>query len=191
MEDSEEKKKMLRGDLYMGSDPQLAGEREAVRVILREFNTQISYADVEKRKEFGYKIFPNAGKNLHIEPPIFCDYGHNVLIGDDCFFNFNCVLLDTCLITIGNAVKFGPNVSIYTATHPFNAKVRRTGLESGEKISIGDDTWMGGNSTVLPGVTIGKRVIVGAGAVVTKDVPDDAVVAGNPAKIIRMTDNSE
>ena len=190
MEDSEEKK-MLRGELYMANDPQLLAGREALRVLTQEFNNHISYGDIEKRKELSYKIFPNSGKNLHIEPPIFSDYGYNTKIGDNCFFNFNCVLYDVCPITIGNAVKFGPNVSLHTATHPLNAKIRRTCLEYGKPIVIGDDSWMGGNCCVLPGVTIGKRVIVGAGAVVTKDVPDDAVVAGNPAKIIKMIDNSE
>ena len=191
MEDSEMKKKMLWGDLYLASDPQLTAEREAVRLLTEKFNSHVSYAETEKRKELSYKIFPNSGKNLHIEPPVFCDYGYNMKIGDDCFFNFNCVFLDICEIKIGNGVKFGPNVSLYGGTHPVNAKIRRTGLEYGKPIVIGDDSWMGGNCCVLPGVTIGKRVIVGAGAVVTKDVPDDAVVAGNPAKIIKMIDNSE
>ncbi|XP_075262260.1 putative acetyltransferase DDB_G0275913 [Convolutriloba macropyga] len=183
--------KMLRGELYLASDPQLTAEREAVRLLTGEFNSHVSYAETEKRKELSYKIFPNSGKNLHIEPPVFCDYGYNMKIGDNCFFNFNCVFLDVCPITIGNAVKFGPNVSLYAATHPLNAKVRASGLEYGEPIVIGDDAWIGGGCVILPGITIGKSAIVGAGSVVTKDVPDDAVVAGNAAEVIKMVDNSE
>ena len=113
---------------------------------------------------------------------------HNIIIGEKVFFNFNCVVLDVMQVKIGNRTIFGPNVQIYTATHPINYKERATGLELGKAISIGEDVWVGGSAVICPGVSIGDRTIIGAGSVVTKDIPSDIFAAGNPCKIIRKLD---
>jgi acetyltransferase-like isoleucine patch superfamily enzyme len=130
------------------------------------------------------KLFEN---EPWIEPPLAMDYGYNVKLGQNVFINFNSVFLDTCLITIGSRTMCGPNVSFYSATHPVDPAIRdgTRGPETGKEIHVGEDCWIGGNAILLPGVTIGRGSVVGAGSVVTKSVPDFTIVAGNPAKIIR------
>lgn len=125
-----------------------------------------------------------------IEPPLAMDYGYKVKLGQNVFINFNSVFLDTCLITIGSRTMCGPNVSFYSATHPVDPAVRAgtRGPEMGKEIHVGEDCWIGGNVVILPGVTIGRGCVVGAGSVVTKNVPDFTVVAGNPAKMIRKVE---
>nr|WP_282446830.1 sugar O-acetyltransferase [Aromatoleum aromaticum] len=120
-----------------------------------------------------------------VQPPFFCDYGTNIFLGVKVFFNFNCVVLDVAPVTIGSNVLFGPSVQICTATHPISAAERRTGLESAKPITIGSDVWVGGGAIICPGVNIGDRAVIGAGSVVTRDIPSDVVAAGNPARIIR------
>jgi maltose O-acetyltransferase len=131
-------------------------------------------------------LFPDSGKDLWLQPPFYCDYGYNIKLGDQVFFNFSCVLLDVAPIKIGDRTKIGPNVQIYTATHPINYKERASGLEYGKAISIGEDVWLGGSVVICPGVSIGERTIIGAGSVVTKDIPSDVFAAGNPCKVIRV-----
>ena len=121
---------------------------------------------------------------MYIEPPFFCDYGSNIHFGRECYLNHNCIFLDVCKITIGSNTFFGPNSQVYTATHPLDPIERRKG-EFGKPVKIGNDCWIGGSAVIPPGVTIGDGVTVGAGSVVTKDVEDYTVVAGNPAKIIK------
>ena len=116
---------------------------------------------------------------------LFLDYGTNIVLGTKVFFNFNCVVLDVMQVTIGSNVLFGPSVQIYTATHPISAVERRKWLESAKPITIGSDVWVGGGVIICPGVTIGDRAVIGAGSVVTRDIPSDVFAAGNPARVIR------
>lgn len=178
-----EKEKMLAGDLYDASDQRLTQERQRARALIRQMNGT-HYADKSAYKQILSSLLPNAAADTWIEPPFFCDYGYNLYTGEKVYFNFNCVLLDGMPIRIGSNVLFGPNVQLYTAAHPVDALARRKGLEFSKPISIGSDCWIGGSAIILPGVTIGDRCIVGAGAVVTRDVPADTIVAGNPARPI-------
>ncbi|WP_067144802.1 sugar O-acetyltransferase [Pseudotamlana agarivorans] len=183
-----EKDKMLAGHMYSPSDPELVKARHEVRLLFHKFNI-LSELDLEERQATLYKILPNAGENLFIEPPFHCDYGSNIKAGKNLFMNFNCCVLDVATVTIGDNCMFGPHVQIYTATHPLEFKARNSGKEYAKPITIGDNVWIGGNATICPGVTLGNNVVVGSGAVVTKSFPDDVVVAGNPAKIIKSIDN--
>ncbi len=124
-------------------------------------------------------------KDFWLQPPFYCDYGYNIKVGDKVFFNFNCVVLDVAEVIIGSRTLFGPNVQIYTATHPMNYKERASGLEFAKPIAIGEDVWIGGSAVICPGVSIGDRSVIGAGSVVTKDIPVDVFAAGNPSKVIR------
>ena len=138
------------------------------------------------------QIIGKHGKNLKIEPPFHCDYGSNIEVGENFFANFNLTILDVGRVKIGKNAQIAPNVSIYTAGHPVHPDSRNSGYEYGIDITIGDNVWIGGSSVINPGVTIGNNVVVAAGAVVTKDVPDNCVVAGVPAKVIRkLEDDTE
>lgn len=174
-----EKEKMLAGENYF-SDEELIRERTHAKTLLRELNQE--YVVTNEAKRILKKLIPNSGANLYIEPPFHCDYGYNIICGDNVYFNVNCVVLDVNKVTIGSNVFFAPGVQIYTATHPMDFLTRRK-VESGKPVSIGDDCWIGGGAIILPGVTIGNRCVIGAGSVVTKDIPDDSVAMGNPARI--------
>jgi len=177
-----EREKMVGGELYIASDPELTAAREHARELTRAFN---SVADEGERQRILAALFAGAGPRLWIEPPFFCDYGFNITLGENVFFNFNCVILDCAPVTIGSNVLFGPAVQIYTASHPMSAAERRASLEFARPITIGDDCWIGGGALILPGATIGARTVVGAGSVVTRDLPPDTFAAGNPARVIR------
>jgi maltose O-acetyltransferase len=179
-----EKEKMLGGELYNPLDPQLFTERQHVRLLFKAFNDTSDDQRAERLRLL-QEIIPMAGKGVWIEPPFYCDYGSNITIGDNVFFNFNCVILDIAPITIGSNVLFAPSVHIYAATHPLNAAQRRTGLEFGKPVTIGDDVWVGGGVIICPGVSIGDRSVIGAGSVVTKDIPAGVLAAGNPCRVIR------
>lgn len=179
-----EKQKMLSGELYNALDKELSEERLRARLLLKELN-DTREDEKEKRERVVRELLPNAGVNLWLQPPFFCDYGTNLIIGDNVFFNFNCVVLDVMKITIGSRTLFGPNVQIYTATHPMGAKERAAGLEFAKPVAIGEDVWVGGSTVICPGVTIGDRSVIGAGSVVTRDIPSDVFAAGNPCRIIR------
>jgi len=179
-----EKEKMLSGELYDALDEQLSFERTKARLLLNKLN-YASADDTETVHAILKELIPNAGMDLWIQPPFYCDYGYNIEVGDKVFFNFNCVVLDVMKVSIGSRTLFGPNVQIYTATHPINFRERATGLEYAKPIVIGEDVWVGGSAVVCPGVTIGSRTVIGAGSVVTKDIPEDVFAAGNPCKIIR------
>ena len=185
-----EKEKMLAGELYNAFDAQLSEERLNARLLISGFNLSPENQP-EERMAILKSLIPNAGARLYIQPPFFCDYGTNIHIGDSVFFNFNCVILDVMKVTIGNETMFGPNVQIYTATHPVNWKERATGLEFAKPVTIGRNVWIGGSTVICPGVTIGDRTIIGAGSVVTKDIPADVVAAGNPCRIIRSLNPEE
>ncbi len=184
-----EKDKMLSGQLYDASDPQLFAERHRARLLFQKINN-LTEKDKEKRDKLFYELFGKAGNNLSIEPPFYYDYGSNIKVGKNVFLNFNCCILDVMEVKMGDNALIGPNVQIYTAIHPMDAKTRSSLLEFAKPIKIGNDVWIGGGAIICPGVTIGDRVVIGAGAVVTKDVPDDVFVGGNPAKIIKAIDNS-
>jgi maltose O-acetyltransferase len=179
-----EKEKMLASELYRASDPQLAAERTQCRLLLQQFND--SRADEpELRQKILAQLIPTQGKNLWIEPPFYCDYGSHISVGENVYFNFNCVVLDVAPVTIGDSVFIAPNVQIYTATHPLNWYERSQGLEFGEPIAIGSHVWLGGSVIICPGVQIGDRSVIGAGSVVTKDIPPDVLAVGNPCKVLR------
>src|SRR5688500_14029661 len=179
-----EKEMMLAGALYDALDEELTRERLRTRLLFKEVNDTREDAEVERRRILK-ELLPQAGAGLWIQPPFYCDYGSNILIGEKVFFNFNCVVLDVAPVRIGSRTLFGPNVQIYTATHPINYKERASGLEAGKPITIGEDVWIGGSAVICPGITIGHRCVIGAGSVVTKSIPDDVFAAGNPCRVIR------
>jgi len=176
--------KMIRGDLFIAADPTLVEDRRVARELTKQFN-DMTQAESSEAKAVIKQLFGAMGENCLIEMPFRCDYGYNIRIGDDVQMNFNCVFLDGCPITIGNRVLLAPNVQLYTASHPLDPDVRSSGLELGKPITIEDDVWIGGNTVVLPGVTIGRGAVIGAGSVVTKNVPSMCVYAGNPSKLIK------
>ena len=143
------------------------------------------FGKIERRREILEELLGQVGENIFIEPTFKCDYGYNIKVGDNFYANFDCVILDVCPVNIGKNVFLAPGVHIYTATHPLDAEERCSGAEYGKPVTIGDNVWLGGRSVIAPGVTIGNNVVVAAGAVVVKDVPDNVVVGGNPAKIIK------
>lgn len=175
---------MLAGQLYQAGDPELVAERLKARKLVKTFNDS-DPEDTEFRVSQIRKIFGKAGKNLWVEPPFYCDYGYNIEVGDDVFFNFNCVVLDVVKVTLGDRVFVAPNVQFYPATHPLDPVQRGEMWEYGKQITIGNDVWIGGSAVICPGVSIADRTVVGAGAVVTKSFPADVLIGGNPAKIIK------
>ena len=179
-----EKEKMLAGKLYDALDKQLSDERLRTRLLIKELN-DTREDQVEERNRILKELIPDAGQGLWLQPPFYCDYGSNMKIGENVFFNFNCVVLDVAQVSIGSRTVFGPSVQIYTATHPMDHKERASGLEYAKQIVIGQDVWIGGSAIICPGVTIGDRSVIGAGSVVTKDIPADVFAAGNPCKVIR------
>jgi maltose O-acetyltransferase len=180
-----EKEKMLAGELYNALDPQLAAESiRAKRLFQALNNTPADHAT--ERARLLQELLPHAGSELGVNSPFYCDYGTNITIGDKVFFNFNCTILDVTHVTIGSRAMFGPNVQIYTATHPLDYVERASGLEAAKPIVIGEDVWIGGGAVICPGVTIGPRTVIGAGSVVTKDIPADVLAAGNPCRVIRV-----
>ncbi|XJZ26531.1 sugar O-acetyltransferase [Bacillota bacterium Lsc_1132] len=179
-----EKEKMLNGELYNAGDPLLIKERENARRLTRLFN-QSAENEIEKRTELLKELLGSTGEHFFIEPNFRCDYGYNIHVGENFFANFDCTILDVMEVRIGSNCFFGPGVHIYTATHPLNPYERIAGPEFAKPVTIGDNVWIGGRAVINPGVTIGKNVVVASGAVVTKDVPDQVAVAGNPATIIK------
>lgn len=179
-----EKEKMLAGELYLASDETLSKDRFQARQLLKELNHNLP-GDSKHTNKIANKLFNSVGQDFGLEPPFFCDYGYNISVGDQVFFNFNCVILDITPVKIGDRSMFGPGVHIYAATHPLDAMTRSSLLEFGKPVTIGDDVWVGGGAIICPGVTIGDRSIIAAGAVVTRDVPSDVIVGGNPARIIK------
>jgi maltose O-acetyltransferase len=163
----------------------LSAERLRARLLLKALND--SRADEQsERVRLMKELIPAAGEGVWIEPPFYCDYGSNITLGDRVFFNFNCVVLDVAPVRIGSGTLFGPAVQIYAATHPLSAVARRTGLEAGQPIEVGEDVWVGGGAIICPGVSIGARSVIGAGSVVTRDVPAGVLAAGNPCRVIRQ-----
>lgn len=185
-----EKEKMLAGALYDPLDQQLTDERLKARLLIKELN-DTREDQIEERQRILMELLPHAGAGLWLQPPFYCDYGFNMIIGDKVFFNFNCVVLDVAQVTIGDRTLFGPNVQIYTASHPMSAAERASGFEYAKPITIGRDVWIGGSTILCPGVTIGDRTVIGAVSVVTKDIPADVFAAGNPCKVIRPLEQNQ
>jgi maltose O-acetyltransferase len=182
---STEKKKMLRGEMYDSMDETLVAERRYARHLLAELN-RVPDGDMDGYHRLRKQLFPNAAEDFWVERPFFCDYGYNLYVGSNTFFNYNCVVLDVCRVSVGSNVMLGPAVQIYAATHPMSADERRVGLEFGKPVSIGDDCWIGGGAIICPGTHVGAGSVIGAGSVVTDDVPDGVFIAGNPARVIRQ-----
>lgn len=182
-----EKEKMLAGAMYDASDPVLVEERTRAQRLTRQFN-ETTETDHERRRELLSDLFGSVGEGIHVEPTLRCDYGYNIHVGDEFYANYDCVLLDVCDVTIGDSCMLGPGVHIYTATHPLDAQERAAGPEYGKPVTIGDNVWVGGRAVVNPGVTIGDNAVVASGAVVTEDVPENVVVGGNPARVVRELD---
>lgn len=178
-----ERERMLAGELYDPLDPELAAARERARELCLAINATRE-REQEERRRLLRALLAAGGDTAWVQPPFFCDYGANIELGARVFFNFNCVVLDVCRVRIGDHTLFGPAVQILTAMHPFDAALRRT-QEYGKPVTIGADVWVGGGAIICPGVTIGSRTIIGAGSVVTRDVPDDVFAAGNPCRVIR------
>ena len=174
---------MLAGELYDPIDPVLVAARTVTRNLCLELNLTRE-DEAERRREILTQLFDDPGTDVWIQPPFYCDYGTNIVLGKKCFFNFNCVVLDVCRVTIGDFTLFGPAVQIYTATHPLEAELRRT-REFAKPIAIGSDVWVGGGAIVCPGVSIGSKTVIGAGSVVTRDIPDNVFAAGNPCRVVR------
>lgn len=183
-----EKEKMLNGELYFANDTELVRDRLNARRITRLFNTSLE-TDDNIRTKLLKELFGSTGQTLYIEPAFRCDYGYNIHVGENFYANFDCVFLDVCEIKIGDNCMIGPGVHIYTAGHPLNAVERISGAEFGKPVSIGNNVWIGGRAVINPGVKIGDNVVIASGAVVTKDVPHNVVVGGNPAKIIKMIED--
>ena len=185
-----EKTKMLSGELYNPNDRELVAERHVARSLFQKINA-LNEEDKKERKKLLRELIVHAGKGLWIEPPFYCDYGYNIHTGKNVFFNFNCCVLDVMKVEIGDHVLIGPNVQIYTATHPLDAKTRNSWLEFAKPVQIGNNVWIGGGAIICPGVSIGNGTVIGAGSVVTKSFPDNVVIGGNPAKIIKEIPNNE
>jgi len=178
-----EKEKCAQGLLYNANyDPELIKERMACKDLCLEYN-QLKNTDTEGRSRLIKAIIPDSKTNICIEPSFWCDYGYNIRLGENFYANHNLVILDCAEVSFGDNAFIGPNCSFYTAGHPLDAKQRNEGLEYARPIKVGDNVWFGGNVVVLPGVTIGNNAVIGAGSVVTKDIPDHAVAVGNPCKV--------
>jgi maltose O-acetyltransferase len=181
-----ERDRMLAGELYDPFDPELVAGRHRARDLCQALNATREADEAERRRILA-ELFGAGGDSVWMQPPFFCDYGANILLGERVFFNFNCIVLDVCEVRIGDFTLFGPAVQVYTATHPMDAVLRRT-QESGKPIEIGSDVWVGGAAVICPGVRIGSRSVIGAGSVVTRDIPEGVFAAGNPCRVIREID---
>jgi maltose O-acetyltransferase len=180
---STERQKMIAGEMYDALDPELVAARERARNLCQRLNATRESDQLERRRIL-LDLFATGGDSVWMQPPFYCDYGANIELGQRVFFNFNCIVLDVCPVRIGDYTQFGPAVQIYTPLHPFDAEQRRR-EEFGKPIEIGSDVWVGGGAIILAGVRIGSRCVIGAGSVVTRDVPDGMFAAGNPCRVIR------
>ena len=184
-----EKEKVKAGKLYNPNiDKELTEERVLAKDLCYEYN-RIKPSDIENRREIIKKIIKTSNDNFLIEQPFMCDYGYNIEIGNNFYSNHNLIILDGAKVEFGDNVFIAPNCSFYTAGHPINIEERNEGIEYAKPIKVGTNVWIGGNVIVLPGVTIGDNVTIGAGSVVTKDIPSNVIAYGNPARVIKKIDN--
>lgn len=180
-----EKEKMLAGEPFKPWVAELDKDRAFLQPRLHRLNTERAGVPLRENEDLLAEILPNCPRGTLVRPPFYCDYGYNISCGEKVFINYNCTILDVGKVRIGSNVLIGPGVQIYAVTHPIDADERRTGVEWGEDVTIGDDCWIGGCAVICPGVTIGNRCVIAAGAVVTKDLPDDVMAAGVPARIVK------
>jgi maltose O-acetyltransferase len=173
---------MLAGELYDAQDAQLVAGRERARALCARLDA-LPQQDA-RRRQLLQQLFGAGGDSAFVTSPFFCDYGAHIELGENVYFNFNCVLLDVCPIRIGAHTLFGPAVQVYTPLHPMDAQLRRR-QEYGKPVTIGADVWIGGAAVILPGERIGDRAVIGAGSVVTRDIPAGVFAAGNPCRVIR------
>ncbi|NMM52553.1 maltose acetyltransferase domain-containing protein [Paenibacillus aquistagni] len=187
-----EKEKMIQGELYNSADAELVQDRLRARQLTRLYN-QTTEIDDKERADLLKELLGTVGEHYYIEPTFKCDYGYNIHLGNYFYANFDCVILDVCEVHIGDHCFMAPGVHIYTAAHPLDPKERNTQLiegklgtrELGKPVRIGNNVWIGGRAVINPGVTVGDNVVIASGAVVTKDVPNNVVVGGNPARILK------
>ena len=191
-----EREKMLQGLPYCPCDEELRSISNYGKELIKKYNN-IPAEENENRSKVLAELFGHCGNNVRVNQPFYVDYGNNIYVGDDVVINLNCTFLDTNKIVIGSRVLIGPDVKIYTATHPINSNERFQKkankdtyvVTMAKPVEIGDDVWIGGGSIILPGVSIGKNCTIGAGSVVTKSIPDNSVAYGNPCRVIRISEN--
>lgn len=179
-----EKEKMLSGMLYDADDETLVNDRLKCKEMCFDFNN-LRPSQVDERTALIKKILGSTGEKIWIEPDFWCDYGYNITVGENFYANHNLVILDCIKVEFGKNCFIAPNCSFYTPNHPLDAEQRNSGMEIEKPIKVGDNVWIGGNTTVLPGVRIGDNTVIGAGSVVTKDIPSGVVAVGNPCKVLR------
>ena len=179
-----EKDKMLSGENYFPADKVLVDERSKAKDLCFELNSLPS-SKISERRIILSKLFGSCSDSICVESNFFCDYGYNIFVGKNFYVNHNCVILDCAKVIFGDNVFIGPNCGFYTANHPIDFKERAKGIESAREIVVGNDVWIGGNVTVLAGVKIGDNVVIGAGSVVTKDIPANCIAYGNPCKVVK------
>jgi acetyltransferase-like isoleucine patch superfamily enzyme len=180
-----EKENMLSGKLYKSFGEELTAERQCAKELVFDFNG-LRPAETAARHEIIKKLFGKTGNTFFIEPPFRCDYGYNIEIGENFYANYNCIILDCAKVTIGDNIFIGPNVSIFTAGHPIHAAIRNQELEYAFPITIGNNVWIGGNTVINPGVSLGDNSVIGSGSVVTKNIPANTIAAGNPCRVLRQ-----
>jgi maltose O-acetyltransferase len=178
------KERMLRGELYLATAPELVAEMARAQELLERYNATLD-AERDKRSHLLRELLGEVGEGVVIKPTFRCDYGKHISIGAETFVNYDCVMLDVAPIRIGAACQLATRVQLLTATHPIDPEPRRLGWEYGQPITLEDNVWLGGGVIVCPGVTIGEDTVVGAGAVVTRDLPPGVVAFGNPARVHR------
>ena len=183
-----EKEKMLNGLLYDASDKTLLDERIKSKTLCQEYNS-LSPTDKDKKQSILKELLGKTGKNFLIEPSFYCDYGYNIKLGENFYSNHNLVILDVAEVTFGDNVFIGPNCGFYTPEHPLDTETRNKGLEYAKPIKVGNNVWFGGNVAVLSSVSIGDNTVIGAGSVVTKDIPSNVIALGNPCRVIRENKN--
>jgi maltose O-acetyltransferase len=182
------KERMLRGELYIFDDPELSADNARAQELLERYNAT-RHAEQDERDRLLRELLGEVGDGVVVKPPFRCDYGSQISIGARTFVNYGCVVLDVVPVRIGADCQVASNVQLLAATHPVEPEPRREGWEYGEPITIGDNVWLGGGVIVCPGVTIGEDSVVGAGAIVTRDLPPRVVAAGNPARVLRTIDS--
>jgi maltose O-acetyltransferase len=178
-----ERDKMLSGELYDSTDVELVAARARARDLCLALNVTRE-TDLDVRRKILEQLLGAGGNSVEVQPPFHCDYGSNIELGANVFFNFNCIVLDVCPVRIGDESLFAPGVQILTAMHPLNAKLRRV-QKYGRPVDIGSDVWVGAGSIICPGVRIGSGAVIGAGSVVTRDIPAGVLAVGNPCRVIR------
>jgi maltose O-acetyltransferase len=179
-----ELQKMLDGELYLAADDELVAMRRRARVLARRFNDAAPENDATRRETLR-ELLKKCDETTHIEPPFQCDYGAFISLGERFYANFGCIILDCSHVTFGDDVMLAPNVQVYAAHHPLDAELRVSGAELASPIHVGSRVWIGGGTILLPGISIGDDCVIGAGSVVTKDIPPRTLAVGNPCRVLR------